>query len=528
MRLFDRPGRSQVYSSEAMVATSQPLASSVALNILKKGGNAIDAAISAAAVLAVVEPTDTGIGGDCFVLYAPNGKSSPFAFNGSGRSPKNLSLNILEQLNLKDIPDQSAHAVTIPGAIDAWWQLHEKFGKLEFEELFIPAINYAEEGYPVHERLSSHWGKNLHRLNNLGDAKSIFLKDNSNPKKGERVFNLQLAKSLKIISKKGRKGFYEGEIAEKTVKFLNQIGGKHTLEDFYSHKGNFVNPISSNYRNNTVFQLPPNTQGIITLIILKILNYLNLSSHSFYSAERIHILTEVSKIGYFLRNQFLGDLEYSDKILEIFNDENMLMNFSKKVLPGYANYDFKNNMKLSSDTIYLTVIDKDKNIVSFINSIFEPFGSGLVPPETGIILQNRGKSFNTNINHPNCIAPSKKPMHTIIPGMMSDEHKIQLSFGVMGGDYQPMGNCNLLSGLVDHELTIQEVLDAPRFLPTNGLLDIERSLSNDVENKLKSWGHNINYCDDPLGGGQAISINWKDGIISGGSDPRKDGCAIGY
>ena len=276
MRNFHFPGRSEVYSSNAMVATSQPLASETAISILKQGGNAMDAAISAAAVLAVIEPTDTGIGGDCFALFSKGSKSKPIAFNGSGKSPANISINKLREFNLDTISDHSPHAVTIPGAVDAWYQLHKQYCNLDFELLLKPAINFAENGYFVHERLSYTWQNNLNRLQNT-EAKSLFTIQGEAPLPGQKMKNTLLAETLKKISKLGRKGFYEGEIANNIVNYLQSIGGYHTLEDFAKAKGKFVSPINTDYRGKTVFQLPPNTQGIISLIILKILEHFKLS-----------------------------------------------------------------------------------------------------------------------------------------------------------------------------------------------------------------------------------------------------------
>ena len=528
MRNFYFPGRSEVYSSNGMVATSQPLASEIAINTLKIGGNAIDAAISAAAVLAVIEPTDTGIGGDCFALYSKNSTSKPIAFNGSGKSPANISINKLNDLNIKNsIPENSPHSVTVPGAIDAWFQLHNKFGHLEFSELLRPAINLAENGYFVHERLSYTWSNNINRLQN-NSARSIFLKDQKAPLPGQKMKNPALAKVLKIISKEGKKGFYEGPIAKNIVKFLNDIGGYHSEEDFYNTKGEFVEPISGFYRNKEIFQLPPNTQGVISLLILKILNNFDASKYNFDNPERIHLMIEAAKIAYFYRNKLLGDLNSSELIMQILNNEDFIKNLSKNINLNKTNDCLPPIPSLGSNTVYLTVVDRDLNAVSFINSIYEPFGSGLVPPETGILLQNRGKSFSLIKDHPNCLGPSKRPMHTIIPGMVFEKNKLFMSYGVMGGDYQPMGHSDVLSCILDHNLSFQGALDKPRFLPINNIVETEEGISKYLENKLRQKGHTISKATHPHGGGQIISIDHKTGRLTGASDPRKDGIALGY
>ncbi|MFL2815075.1 MAG: gamma-glutamyltransferase [Candidatus Puniceispirillales bacterium] len=528
MRNFHFPGRSQVYSSNAMVATSQPLASETAINTLKKGGNAMDAAISAAAVLAVIEPTDTGIGGDCFALYSKKSITNPIAFNGSGKSPANISINKLNNLKIeKSIPDHSPHSITIPGAVDAWFQLHEKFCNLEFEELIKPAIEFAENGYFVHERLSYTWSNNLKRLQN-SFAKSIFLNNKQPPLPGQKMHNLALAKVLKIISKNGRKGFYEGLVTKKIVSFLNNLGGFHTEEDFFKTKGDFIEPIKGTYREKDIFQLPPNTQGIISLLILKILNNFNISNYQSDDPDRVHLLIEAAKIAYFYRNELLGDINSSELIMQILNNEDFIKSLSKNINLNISNKSLPPIPSLGSNTVYLTVVDRDLNAASFINSIYEPFGSGLVPPETGILLQNRGKSFNLIKDHPNCLGPSKRPMHTIIPGMVFEKNKLFMSYGVMGGDYQPMGHSDVLSSILDHNLSFQEALDKPRFLPINNIVEVEEGISKYLENKLIQKGHTISRATHPHGGGQIISIDHKKGRLTGASDPRKDGIALGY
>tara|TARA_Y100001970_G_scaffold293893_1_gene444354 strand:- start:3205 stop:4788 length:1584 start_codon:yes stop_codon:yes gene_type:complete len=527
MRNFHFPGRSEVYAKNAMVATSQPLATETALSIMKQGGNAMDAAIAAAAVLAVIEPTDTGIGGDCFALFSEGSKSAPIAFNGSGKSPANISIDKIKKLNLNFISDHSPHAVTIPGAVDAWHQLHQRFCNLDFEELLAPAINFAEDGYFVHERLSNTWRNNLNRLQNT-EAKLLFSINGVAPSPGQKMKNTFLAKTLKTISKLGRKGFYEGEISTKIVSYLRSKGGHHTLEDFASAKGEFVSPINTNYREKTVFQLPPNTQGIISLIILKILEHFKLSKLKFNDPERIHILIEAAKISYFYRNKLLGDLNSSKKILNILNNDDLISTLASDINLKQSNTHIPSIPNLGSNTVYLSVIDKDLNSVSFINSLYESFGTGISVPSLGILLQNRGKSFTLDENHPNHLGPSKRPMHTIIPAMVFNKEKLFMSFGVMGGDYQPMGHVDVLSCILDHGLNFQSALDKPRFLPINQNVEVEEGVSAEIINNLKSKNHNILKTKYPHGGGQIISIDWNEGKLIGASDPRKDGIALGY
>ena len=527
MRNFHFPGRSEVYSSNAMVATSQPLASETAISLLKQGGNAMDAAISAAAVLAVIEPTDTGIGGDCFALFSKGSKSAPIAFNGSGKSPANISINKLREFNLNTISDHSPHAVTIPGAVDAWYQLHKQYCNLDFEALLKPAINFAENGYFVHERLSYTWKNNIKRLQN-SEAIKLFSINGSAPPPGQKMKNVLLAETLKTISKLGSKGFYEGEIANKMVSYLKSIGGQHTLEDFANAKGEFVSPINTDYRGKTVFQLPPNTQGIISLIILKILEHFQLSKLKFNDPERIHIFIEAAKIAYFYRNELLGDLNSSKKIINILNNDDLISKLASDINLKQSNTSIPPIPNLGSDTVYLSVIDKDLNSVSFINSLYESFGTGISVPGLGVLLQNRGKSFTLDKDHPNHLEPSKRPMHTIIPAMVFNKNKLFMSYGVMGGDYQPMGHADVLSCVLDHRLNFQTSLDKPRFLPINQNVEVEESISRDIIDSLISKNHNIIKTEHPHGGGQIVSIDWKEGKLIGASDPRKDGIALGY
>ena len=518
----------KINTNFGMVVSGHKEATKAGVKILKTGGNAMDAAISAAAVLAVIEPTDTGIGGDCFALYSKKSITNPIAFNGSGKSPANISISKLNNLKIdKSIPDHSPHSITIPGAVDAWFQLHEKFCNLEFEELIKPAIEFAENGYFVHERLSYTWSNNISRLQN-SFAKSIFLNNKQPPLPGQKMNNLELAQVLRVISKNGRKGFYEGPITKEIVNFLNDLGGFHTEEDFFKTKGDFVKPIKGTYREKDIFQLPPNTQGIISLLILKILNNFNISKYKTDDPDRVHLLIEAAKIAYFYRNELLGDINSSELIMQILNNEDFIKSLSKNINLNKASDSLPPIPSLGSNTVYLTVVDRDLNAASFINSIYEPFGSGLVPPETGILLQNRGKSFSLIKDHPNCLGPTKRPMHTIIPGMVFEKNKLFMSYGVMGGDYQPMGHSDVLSCILDHNLSFQGALDKPRFLPINNIVETEEGISKNLENKLRQKGHTISKATHPHGGGQIISIDHKTGRLTGASDPRKDGIALGY
>lgn len=528
MRQFDLPGRSVVHSTEAMAATSHPLATATALDILRRGGNAMDAAIAASAVLAVVEPAETGIGGDCFVLYAPEGRMPPIAFNGSGRAPSAAEVGWYEELGISEIANDSPHAVTIPGAVDAWCRLHARFGSLDFRELLLPAIGYAESGYVVHERVAVEWRTAASRLMNDPGARSVFLVADAPPKVGTVMRNPALARTLGLIADKGRDGFYKGELAETMVKHLRSLGGLHTLEDFASTAGDFVEPICADSGAHRVFQMPPNTQGVIALLILRLLEVCGASGLDFLSPERIHLGIEAAKISYDYRDLLLGDVEHSEAILRLLGDQKALGRLAARINPRQVNPDLPDVAAAGSNTVYLTVVDRDRNVVSFINSIYHSFGSGICPPDTGILLQNRGLSFRVDRNHPNAIGSRRRPMHTIIPGMVGLDGRAALSFGVMGGDYQPMGHAHVLSAVLDHGYDLQAACDAPRYLPLRGRVEVESGMDPRTCDILRAWGHNLVPAADPLGGAQIIRIDWESGVLSAGSDSRKDGCALGY
>ncbi len=528
MREWCMPGRSAVHAGEAMAATSHPLATSTALDILRRGGTAMDAAIAASAVLAVVESPETGIGGDCFALYAPEGRMPPVAFNGSGRAPLAADIGWYEARGIERIEADSVHAVTIPGAVDAWCRLHERFGRLEFAELMQPAIRYAESGYVVHERVAAEWQIAAGRLENDPNARSLFLTGGRAPETGTVMRNDALARSLALIARKGREGFYEGELAQAMVSHLQSLGGLHTVEDFALTAGEFVDPISIDRGENRIFQMPPNTQGAVALMILRLLDACGAQEHDFLSPEHVHLAIEAAKIGYDHRDRLLGDCERSGAFMRLLDDKEAISRLATGIRPGAVNPDLPKVAGGSANTVYLAVVDRDRNVASFINSIYHSFGSGICAPATGVLLQNRGVSFRLDRDHPNAIGSGRRPMHTIIPGMVGKDGRAALSFGVMGGDYQPMGHAHVLMAVHDHGYGLQAACDAPRYLPLKGRVEVERGMDPRTCETLRSWGHELVPAADPLGGAQMIGIDWERGTLAAGSDPRKDGCALGY
>ncbi len=528
MRKIYENGRSNILANNAMVATSQPLSSQEALNILKIGGNAVDAAIAASAVLSVVEPGSTGIGGDCFAIVKMENKNS-IAINGSGINPKNANLNYFKKNNIDKITLLSPHSVTIPGAVDAWYEMHKKFGKLDFEQLFIAAEKYARDGFPVHEIEAYHWKKNEDKLKKNKITKEEFLINYHAPKFSSKFKNIKLANTLKIIGKKGAKGFYEGDIAKDMVKSLNNLGGTHTEEDFYTQNTIFTETLTSNYKECFIHQCPPNGPGVIVHFMMKLLEKFDWNKIFSVDMLRFHIQAEVTKVCFELKESILGDPNFSDFNFDELMSENFINKMYNKISLDKVYKSNKSYVTSHPETIYLTIVDKDLNAVSFINSICHAFGSGISSENSGVLFQNRGVNFRLEEGHPNCIDSHKRPLHTIIPGLLTNKkNQTVLSYGVMGGQYQPIGQAHVLQNIYEFGMSIQEAINTQRAFSLNGKLKIEKSFSESLIKDLSSLGHHIQIEEDSIGGGQGIVINRKEGVLIGGSDPRKDGLAIGY
>ena len=527
MRNFHLPGRSNVLSSEGIAATSHPLASLEAISIMKKGGNAIDAAIAASAVLSVVEPNATGIGGDCFAIVAPNSKK-PISYNGSGINPEKANLSYFKENNIKSIELDSPHSVTVPGAIHAWGEIHNDHGNLEFEQLFLNAIKYAEEGFAITEIVSSSWNKSINKLKKNNTTKRTFLSEGKSYKFSDKFKNPALANTLKRISKKGSNEFYESDLTNDIVKSLNQLGGLHTLEDFSKQATIKSNTINSTYKENIIHQCPPNGPGITVLIMMKMMELLNIEKFSPMSFERFHIEAEITKLAYKLREENIGDPNFNKLDLDHILSPKIIRNSIDKILMNKC-IDIGNlNIPAHPETTYLTVVDKDLNLISFINSICYAFGSGITTNETGILLQNRGVNFRLEENHPNSIDSHKRPLHTIIPGMVLNKNEEAiLSYGVMGGQFQPVGHTHFLNNIFDYDMSVQEAIDFPRAFHFNNKYLLELGIDLITENNLNLIGHNTLRSKTPHGGAQAIKIDLNKGVFIGGSDPRKDGCALG-
>lgn len=511
-----------------MVATSHPLATFAALEMLRAGGNAMDAAVCAAAVQAVVEPQSTGIGGDCFVLYCPKGRNEVLAFNGSGRAPAAATVDWYRARGFDQVPIHGPHAVTVPGAIDAWCRLLADHGRKGIDAALAPAIRYAEQGYVIHDRVAFDWAESVPTLASDQNAARIFLSEGKALKAGDLHRQPDLAATLRTIARRGREGFYAGEVAEDMVAHLRALGGLHTLEDFAATEGNYVTSVSTQYRGYQIHQMPPNNQGLTALLMLNILSGFELGSLDPLGAERLHLEIEAGRLAYRDRDNLVADQDQVPVPVKELLSRRYADRLRAAIDPAKAMSHLPHLELQMSDTVYISVVDRDRNAVSFINSTYHSFGSGVVSPKTGVVLQNRGCSFRLDPAHPNCIAPRKRPMHTIMPGMATKDGRAIMPFGVMGGDYQPFGHVHLLTNLVDFGMDPQEALDTPRVFHDAGILEAERGIPVPAIAGLKQRGHRVNVAPEPHGGGQAVWIDWDKGTLTGASDPRKDGCALGY
>ena len=527
MRDLERPGRSPVHARRAMAATSSTLATGVALDIMRAGGNALDAAIAACAVQCVVEPASTGIGGDNFCMWKPAG-GDLVAFNGSGRAPAAASVSRLRELGVSTIERTSPHSVVVPGAVDAWATLARDHGKLPLAELLAPAIDFAKNGYPVSSRIASDLASLQDHIATNETLAEIFLADGTTPVAGSLHTQPALARTLRAIADGGRDAFYEGEIARSMVDTLAGMGGLHTMEDFANAKGEYVTPIATDYRGLTVHECPPNGQGVIALMMLNVMSGFDAADKP-VSTDRIHLELEVCRQAYAVRDAHLADPAMADVPVEWMLSEECARAIRDRIDMSRASTDLAPLSPSHPDTVYISVVDEEGNACSFINTLFEGFGSGITTP-TGIVLTNRAQGFVLDESHPNRIEGGKRPLHTIIPAIATRGGEAELCFGVMGGQYQAMGQMQFLTRYLDFGADIQEAQDWPRWMvdPFTGEAEIESTVPDAIVAELSQRGHRMERARRPIGGSQAIAIDRSTGILTGGSDPRKDGCAMGY
>ncbi len=534
--------RSDVIAPHAMAATSHPLATQIALDVMKQGGTAMDAAIAANAALGLMEPTGNGIGGDLFAIVWDAKTKKLYGYNGSGRSPKSLTLEWFREHDYSRIPPTGPLPVSVPGAVDGWFALHRRFGKLPMKRVLKPAIDYAREGFPLTELIAHYWALSVPKLGKHPGFTEQFTKDGKAPAKGEIWKNPNLANTLQAIADGGRDAFYKGRIAHVIADFMQANDGFLSYEDLATHTGEWVDPISTNYRGIDVWELPPNGQGLAALQMLNILEGYDFSKIPFGSVEHVHLFVEAKKLAFEDRAKFYADPAFAKAPIERLLSKDYAAE-RRALISGKAMKAVEpGTHKLDGDTIYLTTADKDGNMVSLIQSNYRGMGSGMAPPGLGFILQDRGEMFVLKEGHANTYAPGKRPFHTIIPAFATKGGEPWLSFGLMGGDMQPQGHVEIIMNLVDFGMNLQEAGDAPRIqhegstspeaqakpMTDGGWIDLESGFSYDTVRGLMQKGHAVRYADGPYGGYQAIQRDARNGTLIGASESRKDGHAAGY
>ena len=542
--------RSEVIAPQAMAATSHPLATQVALDVMRRGGSAVDAAIAANAALGLMEPTGNGIGGDLFAIVWDPKTGRLHGYNGSGRSPKSLTLAEFRRRGLTDIPAHGPLPVSVPGAVDGWFALHGRFGRLPMKDNLAPAIRYARQGHPVHEVIAYYWDRSVPRLSQYPGFREQFTIDGRAPRKGELWKNPNLADTLEQIAEGGREAFYSGPIARTIDAYFKANGGFLSYGDLAAHHGEWVEPVSTGYRGYDVWELPPNSQGIAALQMLNLLEGYDFSKIAFGSAEHVHLFVEAKKLAFADRARYYADPAFQPAPVEHLVSKEYAAQRRQLISPDRALREVQPATPKEleeGDTIYMTVADGDGMMVSLIQSNYRGMGSGMAPPGLGFILQDRGEMFvlagcERQPAHPHCYAPGKRPFQTIIPAFITRDGKPWVSFGVMGGAMQPQGHAQIVMNLVDFGMNLQEAGDAPRIQhdgstePTGaatamgdgGEINLETGFSWETVRALMRKGHRVTFADGPYGGYQAIARDPDSGVYYGASESRKDGQAAGY
>lgn len=532
--------RSEVIAQNGMAATSHPLATQVALDILKQGGSAVDAAIAANAMLGLMEPTGSGIGGDLFAIIWDAETQQLHGLNASGRSPKDLTLDYFLENDYAFIPQRGALSVSVPGAVDGWFELHSRFGKLDMNSILNPAITYAREGFPVTELIAYYLQRSAPALSSYPNFTETYMPEGRMPEKGEIFRNPLLANTYEVLATQGRDAFYKGDIARIIETYIRENGGFLSYEDLAGHSSEWVEPVSTNYRGYDVWQLPPNGQGIAVLQILNILEGFDLSSMGFYSPEYIHHFVEAKKLAFEDRAHYYADMDFSPVPLQTLISKEYAEERRGLVNPDRAARRYDPGIPEQPNTIYLTVADKDGNMVSLIQSNYRGMGSGMTPDGLGFVMQNRGEAFFLEPGHLNTYEPGKRPFHTIIPGFITKDGEPFMSFGVMGGAMQPQGHAQIVINMIDFGMNLQEAGDAPRIhhtgsseptgqrMTNGGILNLESGFPYETIRELMEKGHTIQWSNGPYGGYQAIMWDAVNKVYYGASESRKDGQAAGY
>ena len=542
--------RSDVIAPHAMAATSHPLATQIALDVMKQGGTAMDAAIAANAALGLMEPTGNGIGGDLFAIVWDPKTKKLHGYNGSGRSPKSLTLDYFRQQGITDIPAHGPLPVSVPGAVDGWFALHDRFGKLPMREVLAPTIRYARDGHPVHQTIAYYWERSVPRLSKFPGFTEQFTIDGRAPRTGEMWKNPYLADTLQKIADGGRDAFYKGDIARTLDAYFKANGGFLSYEDMAAHQGEWVEPVSTNYRGVDVWELPPNGQGIAALQMLNVLEGYDFSRIPFGSPEHVHLFVEAKKLAFADRARWYADPAFQPAPVARLISKPYARERAKLISPDKVLREVQPGTPKEleeGDTIYLTVADKDGMMVSLIQSNYRGMGSGMAPTGLGFILQDRGEMFvlrdcDGATPHPNCYAPGKRPFQTIIPAFITKDGRPWVSFGVMGGAMQPQGHAQIVMNLVDFGMTLQEAGDAPRIqhdgstepvgsataMTDGGVVQLESGYPYETIRALMDKGHHVEWALGPYGGYQAIKRDPETGVYYGASESRKDGQAAGY
>lgn len=533
--------RSPVLAQNAMAATSQPLATQAALDIMRQGGNAVDAAIAANAVLGLVEPTGNGIGGDLFAIVWDAGSGQLYGLNGSGRSPKALNRQWLLDNGYPKIPAYGPLPVSVPGTVDGWFMLHDRFGSLDMKKVLQPSVDYAEQGFPVSQLIAYYWGLSVDKRKAYPGFLEQFTDNGQTPAEGDLWRNPNLAKTLKKIAAGGRDAFYTGEMAHTIADYMQANGGLLAYEDLAEHRGEWVEPVSTNYRGYDVWELPPNGQGIAALQILNILEQFDVAAMGHGSAEFVHLFTEAKKIVFEDRASYYADPDFYDAPVNKLISKKYAKQRAKLFNRERAGRAFAagEGVLNNGDTIYLTTADSEGNMVSLIQSNYRGMGSGMTPPGLGFILQNRGELFSMQEGHANMVEGGKRPFHTIIPAFITKDGKPWMSFGLMGGAMQPQGHAQIVVNMIDFGMDVQAAGDAPRIhhsgsseptdevMSDGGILNLESAYPYSTIRQLMRMGHRIQYANGPYGGYQAIQMG-DNGVYWGASESRKDGQAAGY
>ncbi len=534
--------RSEVIAQHGMAATSQPLATQVALDILKAGGSAVDAAIAANAALGLMEPTGCGIGGDLFAIVWDNERRELVGLNASGRAPSAMTLEYFREHGIEAIPKFGPLPVSVPGAVDGWFELHGRYGRLPMKTVLAPAIGYAREGFPVTEVIAHYFELNQRRFRDYAGFAETFMPDGEVPKKGEVFRNPRLADTYAALAEKGRDEFYKGDIARRIDAYMAEQGGLLTYADLAAHKSEWVAPVSTRYRGWDVYELPPNGQGIAALQILNILEGYDIAAMGFGSADYIHTLVEAKKLAFEDRAKYYADMDFADVPVDWLISKDYAAERRKLISPerAAASYPAGDAKLQDGDTIYLTVADADGNMVSLIQSNYRGMGSGMTPGDLGFVLQNRAELFALDEEHANVVEGGKRPFHTIIPAFVMKDGEPLMSFGVMGGSMQPQGHAQIVVNMVDFGMNLQEAGDAARVNHTRssqptgttmtdgGIVHLESGFRAEVRAELERRGHTLGSSNGSFGGYQAIMFDKAEGVYYGASEVRKDGQAAGY